>query len=134
VPEAFIPKTGIRFDELEDAYIFYCDCAKLVGFDVRKDPKRPQVAWYVCSKEGFCNSKKEDKQIEKGSKCIGCKSYVKVKFDTKGCYWYFDIVALNHNHPMSPQQRMVRFMHAHKSMEDGVKNLMDVMTQAGVQH
>jgi hypothetical protein len=35
VPEAFIPKTGIRFDELEDAYIFYCDCAKLVGFDVR---------------------------------------------------------------------------------------------------
>jgi hypothetical protein len=37
VPEAFVTRTGIRFDELEDAYIFYYYYAKLAGFDVRKD-------------------------------------------------------------------------------------------------
>jgi hypothetical protein len=29
---------------------------------------------------------------------------------------------------------MARFMRSHKIMEDGVKNLMEVMTQARVQH
>jgi hypothetical protein len=29
---------------------------------------------------------------------------------------------------------MTRFMRSHKSMEDVVKNLMEVMMQAGVQH
>jgi hypothetical protein len=29
---------------------------------------------------------------------------------------------------------MTCFMHSHKTMEDGVKNLMEVMTRAGVQH
>jgi hypothetical protein len=59
---------------------------------------------------------------------------LKLNLTQKAAIWYFDIVTLNHNHPMSLQQRMVRFMHAHKSMEDGVKNLMDVLTRSGVQH
>jgi hypothetical protein len=29
---------------------------------------------------------------------------------------------------------MTRFMRSHKSMEDGVKNLMEVVTRTGVQH
>jgi hypothetical protein len=59
---------------------------------------------------------------------------LKLNLTQKAAIWYFDIVALNHNHPMSLQQRMVRFMHAYKSMEDGVKNLMDVLMRSGVQH
>jgi hypothetical protein len=34
VPDVFVPKDGMRFDE------FYCDYTKLVGFDVRKSRKR----------------------------------------------------------------------------------------------
>jgi hypothetical protein len=65
---------------------------------------------------------------------IGCKCHVKVKLDVKGNYWFFDILALEHNHLLSTATRMVHFMRAHKVMEDGVKNLMQVMTRAGVPH
>jgi hypothetical protein len=36
VSETFVPKVGMKFNELHDAYDFYCDYAKLAGFDVRK--------------------------------------------------------------------------------------------------
>jgi hypothetical protein len=67
VPDVFVPKDGMRFYDLDDAYEFYCDYAKLAGFDVRKSRKRMQVSWYVCNKEGFWESKSDDKQTEKGS-------------------------------------------------------------------
>jgi hypothetical protein len=54
--------------------------------------------------------------------------------DTKGNYWDYDIVTLLHNHKLHPESRMVRFMQSHKNMEDGIKNLMNMMTRAGVQH
>jgi hypothetical protein len=65
---------------------------------------------------------------------IGCKGHVKVKLDPKEGCWYFDAIDLNHNHRLHPEKRMACFMHSHKSMEDGVKNLMEVMTRARVQH
>jgi hypothetical protein len=92
------------------------------------------VSWYVCNKQGFCDGDKVDKKTEKGSMQIGCKGHVKVKLDVKGNYWFFDILTLEHNHPLRPKPRMIRFMCAHKVMEDGIKNLMGVMTRAGVQH
>jgi hypothetical protein len=46
----------------------------------------------------------------------------------------YDNVVLTHNHNLSPDARMVRFMRAHKNMEDGIKNLINIITRAGVQH
>jgi hypothetical protein len=52
VPEVFVLKEGMRFDELDDAYELYCDYAKLLGFDVRKNRKRTQVC-------GTCATRKD---------------------------------------------------------------------------
>jgi hypothetical protein len=46
----------------------------------------------------------------------------------------YDNVVLTHNHNLSPDARMVQFMRAHKNMEDGIKNLINIITRAGVQH
>jgi hypothetical protein len=67
-------------------------------------------------------------------KKVQCELGVKVKLDTKGNYWYYDIITLIHNHKLHPESWMVRFMRSHKNMEDGIKNLMNMMTRAGVQH
>jgi hypothetical protein len=134
VLDVFVPKDGLTFDDLDDAYELYCDYAKLAGFDVRKSRKRTWVSWYVCNKERFWESKSDDKQTEKGSMREGCKAEVRVKLDTKGNYWYYDIVTLLHNHKLHPESRMVHFMRLHKNMEDGIKNLLNLMTHAGVQH
>jgi hypothetical protein len=134
VPEEFIPKQYMKFDDLNDAYDYYYDYAKMVGFDVQKGRKSPQVQWFFCNKEGYNDSNSVDKQKEKGSMTIGCKGHVKVKLDPKEGCWYFDAIDLYHNLQLHPEKRMTRFMQSHKSMEDGVKNLMEVMTRTGVQH
>jgi hypothetical protein len=90
--------------------------------------------FFFCNRQGFSETKTMDKQTEKGSLQIGCKGHMKVKQDPKEGCWYLDIVDLKHNHQLHPEKRMVHFMCAHKRMEDGVKNLMDVMTRDGVAH
>jgi hypothetical protein len=85
-----------------------------------------------CNKEGYNDPNSTDKQKEKGSMRIGCKGHAKVKPDTREGCWFFYKVGLNHNHQLHPEKRMTRFMLSHKTMEDGVKNLMEVMTWAGV--
>jgi hypothetical protein len=134
VPDEFVPKVGLKFDALEDAYEYYCNYTKLVGFDVRKGRKSSDVQWFFCNKEGRCDSKNVEKKTEKGSVRIGCKGHLKAKLDKKEGYWYYDIVDLKHNHKLTPNKRMVHFMRSHKCLEDGIKNLMDVMTRAGVPH
>jgi hypothetical protein len=134
VPDEFVPKVGLKFDALEDAYEYYCNYTKLVGFDVRKGRKSSDVQWFFCNKERRCDSKNVEKKTEKGSVRIGCKGHLKAKLDKKEGYWYYDIVDLKHNHKLTPNKRMVHFMRSHKCLEDGIKNLMDVMTRAGVPH
>jgi hypothetical protein len=46
VPEEFIPKQYMKFDDLTDAYDYYCDYAKMAGFDVQMGRKSPQVQWF----------------------------------------------------------------------------------------
>jgi hypothetical protein len=112
----------MKFDELNDAYEYYCDYAKMAGFDVRKDRKSPQVQWFFCNKEGYNDTNSTDKQKEKGSMRIGCKGHVKLKLDPKEGRWFFDAIDLNHNHKLHPKKRMTCFMRSHKSMDDVVKS------------
>jgi hypothetical protein len=86
------------------------------------------------NKQGYNEPSCADKQKEKGSMRIVCKGHVKVKLDPKEGHWFFDAIDLKHNRQLHPEKRMRRFMRSHNSMEDGVKNLMEVMTRAGVQH
>jgi hypothetical protein len=65
---------------------------------------------------------------------IGCKGHVKVKLGPKEGCWFFDAIDLKHNHQLHLEKWMTCFKHSHKGMEDRVKTLMEVMTQAEVQH
>jgi hypothetical protein len=122
----------MQFDDLDDAYDYYYNYAKMAGFDVRKGRKSPHVQWLFYNKEGYNDSSSAHKQKEKGSMRIGCKTHVKVKLDPKEGCWYFDAIDLYHNHQLHPEKWMACFMCSYKNMEDGLKNLMEVITQAGV--
>jgi hypothetical protein len=65
VHEDFIPQQYMKFDDLDDAYEYYYDYANMIGFDVRKGRKSPQVQWLFCNKEGYNDSSTVDKQKEK---------------------------------------------------------------------
>jgi hypothetical protein len=120
---------------VDDATEYYCYYAKMVVFDLWKGRKNPQVQWFFfCNKQGYNGTNTVDKQNEKGYMRIGCEGHVKVKLDPKEGCWFFDVIDLKLNHELHPEKRTAHFMCAHKSIEDGVKNWMDVMTRAGVQH
>jgi hypothetical protein len=72
--------------------------------------------------------------VVKGSMRVGCKGCMKVKLHVKVQYWYYKSLELKHNHPLHLDARMVCYMQPHKRMENGVKNLINVMTQARVEH
>jgi hypothetical protein len=72
---------------------------KMVGFDVRKGRKSPQV------------------------QCFLTRRVTTIV-----------IVSIKKGEGLHLEKRMTHFMCLDKSMEDGVKNMMEVMTRAGVQH
>jgi hypothetical protein len=71
----------MQFKEVDDAFEFYCDYAKMAGFNVRRSRKRQQVSWSECNQEGFYDNNKIDKETDRG-----CKVEVKVKLDVKANY------------------------------------------------
>jgi hypothetical protein len=52
VPEEFIPKQYMKFDELNDTYEYYCDYAKMARFDVQKSRNHPQVQCFFVTRRG----------------------------------------------------------------------------------
>jgi hypothetical protein len=37
----------------------------VAGFDVRKKRKSPEVQWFFCDKEGFCDNKSVEKKLKR---------------------------------------------------------------------
>ncbi|CAL5049424.1 unnamed protein product [Urochloa decumbens] len=133
---AFVPRVQQQFHSMVDAYEFYKDYAKTAGFSLRTARTSKETAHWVCWRGGHHKSKKaeEDKVTEKGSKRCGCEAYVKVKQDAKQGVWFFDHVQLAHNHKLESSPRMVRYMHAHKYLDDGMCDIFNIMIANGVNH
>ncbi|RLN04060.1 protein FAR1-RELATED SEQUENCE 11-like [Panicum miliaceum] len=132
----FLPRVRQVFLSMNDAYVFYKDYAKIAGFSLRTARTSKKTSHWVCSREGWHESKKGEvpNKTEKGSKRCCCPAYVKVKEDKKQKMWYFDHVQEAHNHKLEPSPRMTRYMHAHKNMEEGMCDIFNIMTRNGVAH
>ena len=90
----------MRFESREEAYKFYCNYARTAGFDVRITKTHPQVGEFNCRRQGKWEFYKpgEERKTEKTSMKIGCKAFVKAKWNKKKGYWYFDRIRMEHNH------------------------------------
>ena len=134
--DVFIPRVRQTFETKKEAYEFYCDYARLAGFSVWVKRTSKETADWVCNREGFLKTNKENNepQIEKTSKRVGCPAYAKVKQDKKANQWYFDHVEEAHNHKLHPSPRMVRYMHIHKQRDAALDDLFAIMARNGVAH
>jgi hypothetical protein len=52
VPEEFVRKVDMKFDDLEDAYGFYCDYAILGGFLLGREGKAHMYNGFTVTKKG----------------------------------------------------------------------------------
>ncbi|KAJ4955106.1 hypothetical protein NE237_011889 [Protea cynaroides] len=114
-----LPHIGMKFIDLEAAYTFYNNYARMKGFGVRID--RTQLSRkrepdgsrqvlskrFVCYKEGFRydnDKRQKGKEVHHRAEVrIGCPAFLQVKAASNG--WVVDRFEESHNHPMvSPGQ------------------------------
>ncbi|KAK9724332.1 hypothetical protein RND81_05G064900 [Saponaria officinalis] len=117
VEEEFTPRVGMEFDTLEDGIQFYQIYAIACGFDARRSSQRRfrdqsiRTKFVVCHREGFGESKKLKKMVNKEShgtpnkkervttiRRFGCTIMIKLAF-TSGKY-VISQFREGHNHPL----------------------------------
>ncbi|XP_062195274.1 protein FAR1-RELATED SEQUENCE 5-like [Phragmites australis] len=129
-----VPNEEQRFESREEAYEFYCYYARQAGFDVRITKNKKMVGEFSCNRQGKCNFYKpgEERKKEKTSKRIGCKAFVKAKWNIRSGYWYFERIRIEHNHPLTSSAKSVQFMNAHKNKDPVIMDMVDQMHRCNV--
>ncbi|XP_026663036.2 protein FAR1-RELATED SEQUENCE 5-like isoform X2 [Phoenix dactylifera] len=105
--ESWVPKVGMEFESEVDAYQFYDNYAKRIGFSIRKNRLNRRSSGvislrvYVCHKEGFRGNKKEEWEVKnpKLYERTGCLAALTLKITKNGKYRVTDFEA-RHNHPL----------------------------------
>ncbi|XP_043725749.1 protein FAR1-RELATED SEQUENCE 5-like [Telopea speciosissima] len=99
------PKVDMIFDTEEEAYQFYNNYGRRMGFSIRRQYVHRSKsnksiitsARFVCSKQGIKKQVSETKNPQKETK-INCLARMGIKLMDNGQYWCHDVVE-DHNHP-----------------------------------
>ncbi|KAL9674582.1 hypothetical protein QQ045_030854 [Rhodiola kirilowii] len=122
------PQGDLEFDSHEDAYLYYKEYAKSVGFGTAKLSSRRSRASkefidakFSCIRYG--NKQQSDDAINpRPSPKIGCKASMHVKRRQNG-KWYIYSFIKDHNHELLPEQ--AHFFRSHRNV-DPLKNDMRI--------
>lgn len=117
IPE---PEGHLEFDTHEEAYLYYKEYAKSVGFGTAKLSSRRSRASkefidakFSCIRYG--NKQQSDDAINpRPSPKIGCKASMHVKRNQNG-KWYVCSFVKDHNHELLPEQ--AHFFRSHRNVE-----------------
>ncbi|TVU13341.1 hypothetical protein EJB05_40393, partial [Eragrostis curvula] len=133
---SIVPNEEKRFATGDEAYDFYCYYASKAGFSVRITKTRDSVLELSCKKQGKWEFYKpgQDRVREKMSMRCACKAFVKVKWNKKKDYWFFERIRMEHNHPLHPSPTQTQFMHAHKNKDPVMMEFVDQLYRANVNH
>jgi len=87
-----------------------------------------------CNKQGHWDFYKpgEDRVREKMSMRCGCMAFVKVKWNIKKGYWFFERILLEHSHPLHPSPSLTQYMKAHKERDPTIMGIVDQMQRCDV--
>lgn len=136
VDPKYVPNFEQHFANLNEAYAFYKNYASLTGFPCKKNRKRGDGQDFHCSFEGKYTSKvaEDDHQTEKTSRRNGCKAMVCANTTKGSDRFFFTRIVLDHNHKVTPSPRMTKRMQAHKGMDEGTMEMVDLMHASHVPH
>ncbi|KAJ1428177.1 Zinc finger, CCHC-type superfamily [Sesbania bispinosa] len=132
---------GLEFDSEEDAYVFYHEYAKFVGFAVRKhDVYRDRndvitMRQMVCNKEG----ERSEKHLNRSDRIreakpltrTNCKARIRVSLDYKSRKWRVVMFKPTHNHEFTPAS-MIHLLPAYRGLSVADKAQVDGLHVYGV--
>ncbi|KAJ1384168.1 Zinc finger, PMZ-type [Sesbania bispinosa] len=132
---------GLEFDTEEDAYDFYCEYAKFIGFSVRKgDVYRNcngsiTMRQLVCNREGERSEKhlnRTDRLREaKALTRTKCNARLRVSLDYRIRKWRVGIFEPAHNHELTPAS-MIHLLPAYRGLSVADKAQVDGLHHYGV--
>ncbi|KAJ1396399.1 FAR1 DNA-binding domain [Sesbania bispinosa] len=112
---------GLEFDTEEDAYDFYREYAKFIGFSVRKEGERSEK-----------HLNRTDKIREaKAFTRTECKARLRVSLDYRSRKWRVGIFEPAHNHELTPAS-MIHFLPAYRGLSVADKAQVDGLHHYGV--
>jgi hypothetical protein len=128
-------RVGQQFDSKVDAYLFYKNYVKLVGFSLRaaRTSKEPTIV-FATEKGGMIPKERRSQQRQKKVEKMRLPGLCEGQKDVRQNFWYYDHVQEAHNHNLEPYARMTRYMHTRKHMEEGINDIFNIMTKNGVPH
>ncbi|XP_072971017.1 protein FAR1-RELATED SEQUENCE 5-like [Typha angustifolia] len=105
----WVPRVDMEFASDEEAYQFYNNYARVVGFSVRKAWVNRRASGviisrtYVCYKEGYQGNKKDESEVKKPrrNERTGCLAHMTVKITISGRYRVSEFHPM-HNHDLVP--------------------------------
>lgn len=146
------PMEGTNYINLNEAYKFYEEYAKIGGFEARKGTQKPtknnlavKIKYFVCSREGF-NTKKvvkcsnieeavvvhnETKQTrERSSQRCGCEASVRLRITEDGKYILY-IFNERHNHALVKPEYMVH-LKSQRKLNNFNKRILHKLAEASI--
>lgn len=104
---SWVPRADMEFKSDEEAYRFYNNYAKVVGFSVRKAWINRRASGviisrtYVCYKEGYQGNRKDESEVKKPrqNERTGCLAHLTIKITANGTYRVSEFHPM-HNHDL----------------------------------
>jgi hypothetical protein len=138
ISEDIVPKVGMQFRTVDDAYGFYAHYAEVVGFGIKKYREKRGSKWLNCVKEGKCKFHKEGgKRVrKKTTKRTGCLARLKLKKvygdDRKLWCVVIELANLNHNHNFLPSPSATKNFHCNKALDPTYREFIGSMHDSRV--
>ncbi|KAJ1386573.1 Zinc finger, PMZ-type [Sesbania bispinosa] len=132
---------GLEFDTEEDAYDFYREYAKFIGFSVRKGDVYRNCNGTITMRQLVCNREGErsEKHLNRTDRIreakaltrTECKARLRVSLDYRSRKWRVGIFELAHNHELTPAS-MIHLLPAYRGLSVADKAQVDGLHHYGV--
>jgi hypothetical protein len=138
IDEIIVPRVGMQFRSVQDAYGFYARYAGVVGFGIKKYREKHGCKWLNCVREGKCKFHKEGvlRVRKKTTKRVGCLAGLKLKkvygVDGKLCSVVVDVARLSHNHDFLPSPSAAKNFHCNKALDPTYREFIGAMQDSRV--
>jgi hypothetical protein len=130
-----VPRAGMEFNSVDEAFAYYIDYGNQVGFPVLKrsgkncSKKGVRYEAFICARGGKPNLKKEKSMETSLSGKIDCKARIRLKIYDDGKVVVTSI-SLEHNHHLSPSKS--RYFRRNRKISSPVKRRLVLNDQAGI--
>ncbi|XP_008775026.2 protein FAR1-RELATED SEQUENCE 6-like [Phoenix dactylifera] len=133
--DGLVPKIGMIFESVDDAFQFYKAYGYRTGFGVTKRSSHNfdgirYRSTFTCCKGGKAKVKPGNKSRRKPVVRTECKAMMVIKDQHFQNRWVVDDLILEHNHPLDPD--MVRFMKCFREFPSSVKRKLQINDDAGM--